>query len=146
MTKDLTEVQAVLANYKSAVQEKDVEKFLSGYAPDIHIYDCWMSWESKGIASWKETVSGWFSELRAEGVLLKVNFHDVVIEESSSLAFVHCAVTYAGHKEETDEKLREMTNRFTFGLKKVEDSWLITHEHSSLPINPETGKGIFDSK
>lgn len=146
MTKDFTEVQEVLANYKTAVQEKDEEKFLSMYSPDIHIYDCWMNWESKGIASWKETVAGWFSELRAEGVLLKVDFHDVVIEESSSLAYVHCAVTFAGHQEESGEKLRQMTNRFTFGLKKMDGSWQITHEHSSLPINPETGKGIFDSK
>lgn len=146
MTESLLEVQEVLANYKTAVEEKDVEKFMSGYAPDIHIYDCWMNWEIKGNALWKEIVSGWFAELRAEGVLLKVDFHDVVIEESSSLAFVHCAVTYTGHQESSGEKLRQMINRFTFGLKKMDGSWLITHEHSSLPINPETGKGIFDSK
>ena len=146
MTKDFTEVQEVLANYKTAVLEKDVEKFLTMYAPELHIYDCWMNWESKGIASWKETVTGWFAELRDEGIVLKVDFHDVVIEEGSSLAFVHCAVTYAGHQEGSGEKLRQMTNRFTFGLKKMDSSWLITHEHSSLPINPETGKGIFNSK
>ncbi len=146
MANGLFEVQEVLENYKTAALEKDVEKFLSMYAAEIHIYDCWMNWESKGIASWKENVTGWFSELRDDGVELKVDFHDVVIDEGSSLAFVHCAVTYAGYKKESDEKLRQMTNRFTFGLKKVDGSWLITHEHSSLPINPETGKGIFDSK
>ena len=146
MTKGLFEVQEVLENYKMAVLEKDVEKFLSMYVPEIHIYDCWMNWESKGVASWKETVTGWFAELRDDGILLKVDFHDIVIEEGSSLAFVHCAVTFAGHHEESGEKLRQMINRFTFGLKKMDGSWRITHEHSSLPINPESGKGIFESK
>jgi hypothetical protein len=37
-----------------------------------------------------------------------------------------------------------MTNRFTFGMKRVNEAWLITHEHSSLPINMQDGKGMFD--
>jgi ketosteroid isomerase-like protein len=76
--------------------------------------------------------------------MLKVDVDEVVIEESTILAFVHCSVTFAAYKEESEEKLRQMTNRFTFGLKKVNDAWLIIHEHSSLPINMEDGKGMFD--
>jgi hypothetical protein len=59
---------------------------------------------------------------------------------------VHCAVTFAAFRENTEDKLRQMTNRFTFGLKKVNESWLITHEHSSLPIDMQSGKGIFNLK
>lgn len=70
----------------------------------------------------------------------------LVVEENLNLAFVHCDVTFAAHDIESEEKLRQTTNRFTFGLRKVNDSWLITHEHSSLPINMETGKGIFNLK
>ena len=143
MTEGFFKVQDVLENYKTAVYEKDVEKFLSMYAPEIHIYDCWGNWESKGISSWKEIVVEWFNGLNEDGVLLKVDFNDLVVEENSYLAFVHCAVTYAALQEESGEKLRQMTNRFTYGLKKVNDSWVIVHEHSSLPINMETGKGIF---
>ncbi|MBW9234491.1 nuclear transport factor 2 family protein, partial [Leptospira santarosai] len=68
------------------------------------------------------------------------------IEENNNVAFVHCAVTFAGYQEKSGEKNRQMTNRFTIGLKKVNDSWLITHEHSSLPIDMQTGKGIFNQK
>lgn len=144
MAEVFIKVQDVLENYKTAVYEKNVEKFLSIYAPEMHIYDCWGNWESKGISSWKENVVEWFNGLSEEGVLLKVDFNDLVVEENSSLALVHCAVTFAAHQEKSGEKLRQMTNRFTFGLKKVNKSWLITHEHSSLPINIETGKGIFN--
>ncbi|WP_262177306.1 hypothetical protein [Saccharococcus sp. Marseille-Q5394] len=51
MTEGLLKVQDVLENYRSAVYEKDVEKFLSLYASEVHIYDCWGKWESKGISS-----------------------------------------------------------------------------------------------
>ncbi|WKA56525.1 YybH family protein [Planococcus shixiaomingii] len=142
MTKIFSEVYDVLEAYKTAAYEKDVEKFLSLYAPGIHIYDCWGNWESKGISSWETTVSEWFNGLREESVFLEVTFNEVVIEKTSTLAFVHCAVTFTGYQEESGEPLHQTTNRFTYGLKKVKNSWSITHEHSSLPIDFETGKGI----
>jgi ketosteroid isomerase-like protein len=136
-------VQDVLDNYKSAIYEKDVEKFVSSFSSTIHIYDCWADWECNGISQWRGIVKEWFNGLSEEDVLLKTDFADVVVEESSDLAFVHCAVTFAAHNE-SGEKLRQMTNRFTFGLKKENESWVITHFHSSLPISMETGKGIFN--
>ena len=88
----------------------------------------------------------WFNGLNEDGYLLKVDFKDLTIEENTNVAFVHCAVTFAAFRENTEDKLRQMTNRFTFGLKKVNESWLITHEHSSLPIDMQSGKGIFNLK
>ena len=146
MTEGFFKVQDILENYKTAIHEKDVEKFISMYAPEMHIYDCWGNWESKGISSWKENVVDWFNGLSEDDVLLKVDFNDIAVEENLNLAFIHCAVTFAAHQVESGEKLRQMTNRFTFGLKKVNESWVITHEHSSLPINMETGMGIFNLK
>ena len=146
MTSGITKVQDVLENYKSAVYEKDVEKFLSTYAEDVHIYDCWGNWESKGISLWKESVTEWFNGLNGDGYLLKVDFNDASIQENTNIAFVHCAVTFAAFKDNTEDTQRKMTNRFTFGLKKTNDSWLITHEHSSLPIDMQSGKGIFNLK
>jgi ketosteroid isomerase-like protein len=141
----INKVHEVLENYKSAIYEKDVARFVSTYASDIHVYDCWENWECLGISQWKEMVKGWFNSLSEEGVLLKTDFDDLVVEENSNLAFVHCAVTFTAHNE-SGEKLRQMTNRFTFGLRKENESWAITHEHSSLPISMETGKGIFNLK
>ncbi len=146
MSFNFIKVQDVLENYKSSVYEKDVERFLTIYAPDIHIYDCWSNWECKGIIHWRTNVEEWFEGLRRDGVSLIVNFNDLVIEENMNLAFVHCSVKFTAQNVETEEKLRQLTNRFTFGLRKVDDSWMITHEHSSLPINKDTGMGIFNLK
>ncbi|WP_082235661.1 YybH family protein [Halobacillus massiliensis] len=137
-------VQELLDTYKNAVNERNVEKLLSAYTSDIHIYDCWENWECNGKESWQVNVVEWFNGLKEEGNILKVDFNDVVIEELANIAFVHCAVTYTAYPEESEEKLRQTTNRFTFGLKKVDNTWLIKHEHSSLPIDLENGKGMFN--
>ena len=138
-------VQEVLDNYKSAIYEQDVEKFVSSFSPNIHIYDCWEDWECIGISPWKEIVKEWFKGLYEEGVLLKTDFNDLVVEENSGIAFVYCAVTFAAYNK-SGEVLRQMTNRFSFGLTKKDESWTIAHSHSSLPISMETGKAIFNLK
>ncbi len=142
----VSNVEGILENYKRAIYEKDVESFLAIYDADVHIYDCWGKWESKGISLWRENVINWFDGMREDGELLKVDFCDVTIEENTNLAFVHCAITFAAYSEKSEEKLRQITNRFTFGLKKVNESWVIFHEHSSLPIDMETGRGMFDCR
>lgn len=143
MNNNLKNVQDVLENYQSAVYEQDLEKFLSAYAPNVHIYDCWENWEYDGVDKWSNFIKKWFNGMKEEGVLSKAEFGDLLIEENENVAFVHCKVTYADYNQ-SGEKLRQLANRFTFGLKKEQSSWYIVHEHSSLPINMETGKGIFD--
>lgn len=138
-------IQEVMENYKSSVYEKDVERFVSSYASNVHVYDCWESWECVGISQWKEAVKGWFNGLKEEGVQLKVEMNDLVVEENADLAFVHSNVSFLALND-AGEKLRQMTNRFTFGLRKENDSWRVIHEHSSLPISMENGKGIFNLK
>lgn len=137
-----TDVQDVLTNYRDAVYEKNVEKFLSGYAPDVHVFDCWQEWQYNGIEQWKALVEDWFGGL-GEGELLRAELHDKVIKENAELAHIYGSMSYAAFDEKGKE-LRKMRNRFTFVLEKIEDSWRITHEHSSLPISVKDGKAIFD--
>lgn len=145
MTIVFERVQDVLENYKSSVYEQDADKFVAAYASDIHAYDCWQNWSGVGIDAWSAMVNEWFSGLRKEGLVLRVGFDDVATEENDKLAFVRCAVTYQAFNA-AEERVRQITNRFTFGLKKENGGWLIVHEHSSLPIDMATGKGIFDAK
>lgn len=139
----LPRVQDVIENYRSSVHEQDVEKHVSAYASDVHLYDCWNDWEMRGLSSVTDMVTGWFRSLQEEGVSSKVDFADVVIEENENLAFVRSLVTFTDYNQ-SGEKLRQLTNRFTFGLRKENDSWIIVHQHSSNPISFETGKGIFN--
>lgn len=136
------EVSDVFKNYADAVFEKDVEKFLSGYAPDVHLYDCWNSWEYNGIEEWKAAVTEWFSGLE-EGMWLRTELLEEFSKENAELAHVRGSMSFAAVDGEGQE-LRKMVNRFTFMLEKVDGSWRIIHEHSSLPISTEDDKAIFE--
>ena len=135
-------VADVLETYKTAVYEQDVEKYVSLYTSDFQIYDCWDDWDCTDFSKWTELTKTWFDGLHAEGVLLKVEFDDTAVEENANLAFIRSNVTFAAYNK-SGKKLRQITNRFTFGLRKEGDSWKFAHQHSSLPINGETGKGVF---
>lgn len=57
------------------------------------------------------------------------------------MAFGNAGVTFAAVSEQ-GERLRSMTNRLTVHLARRGDAWKIVHEHSSLPIDMETGTAI----
>jgi len=146
MKQSFSTVQEVLENYKTSIFERDVEKFLRSYSENINLYDCWNKWECNGLWDWRKSVESWFQELSDEGVYLKVTFSDMTIEEGESVAFAKCAITFYAYAQSSSVKLRQITNRFTFGFCKVDESWQIVHEHSSLPIDSATGKGMFHLK
>jgi uncharacterized protein (TIGR02246 family) len=137
-----TPVTQALDSYAAAVHAKDVDAFTALYDDNVHIYDSWGRWQYKGIDAWRSMAGEWFSSLGDERV--QVEFNDVQSVAGEDVAFGHAAVTFAGISAE-GERLRAMTNRFTMCLEKKNDGWKISHEHSSLPIDMETGKGIFTS-
>jgi ketosteroid isomerase-like protein len=53
MSKGTGTIEGVLENYKQAVNERDTDRFLKMYSSDVHIYDCWGSWECRGIDAWR---------------------------------------------------------------------------------------------
>jgi len=135
-----TPVTQALAAYAAAVHAKDVEAFTALYADDVHVFDSWGQWQYSGIGEWREMAAGWFGSLGDERV--EVEFRDVRSSVGEDVAFGHAAVTFAGVSAR-GERLRSMTNRLTLSLVKREGVWKIVHEHSSLPIDLESGKGIF---
>jgi len=84
--------------------------------------------------------AGWFNSLGEERV--EVGFDRVSSSVGDEVAFGSAAVTFSGISAD-GTRLRSITNRVTMGLEKRAGVWKIAHEHSSLPIDMPTGKGIF---
>lgn len=140
---DFQSVQDVLNNYKEAVFARDVERFLASYAEDARVFDCWGPWERVGIADLRTMATDWFAGLAAEDVKVKVELDNAILSQSDTIASVHCEAVFAAYENKPGgQKLRQIKNRFTFSLKKDVNGWRITHKHSSLPVNIETGKAI----
>ena len=69
----------------------------------------------------------WFGYLGTETV--RVDFAGVLVLAGENMAMLSAAATFTA---------------FSADGRKLRDSrWLIVHEHSSLPVDIETGRGIF---
>jgi len=106
----------------------------------VHVYDSWGQWEYTGIDAWREMATEWFTSLGDESV--EAEFTDVHSAVGDDVAFGHGAVTFAAISAE-GERQHAITNRLTVSLEKKDGLWKIVHEHTSLPIDMESGKGIF---
>jgi ketosteroid isomerase-like protein len=100
----------------------------------------WGQWQYDGIDAWRRMAAGWFRSLGEERV--EVGFNGVSSSVGDEVAFGSAAVTFSAISAD-GIRLRSMTNRVTMGLAKKAGVWKIAHEHSSLPIDMATGKGIF---
>lgn len=138
-------VNDILDNYKESVLKLDLDQFMSMYDASIHIFDTWTNWEMRGIDNWRKVVEDWFAMLRRDRSTLRVSYEDLVVVESDELAYIHTGIRFSEFNPNNIE-FRHLTNRFTLVLKKIGDEWKIIHEHSSLPINPDKGNGMFDIK
>jgi len=69
---------------------------------------------------------------------------DLKITNDGRLGFSHSIIHFAGTNKEG--KKVNLTLRITDGYRKVMGKWLINEEHTSVPVDFDTGKADFTSK
>jgi ketosteroid isomerase-like protein len=119
--------------YKSSVLNKQVDKLLDLYDPDLIAFDMWERWSYGGGDSWREMNQQWLGSLGAESVV--VEFGDINTHYGADMAAAYATVTYKAVSE-TGEVLRSMQNRLTWVAKRKNGGWKIVHQHTSAPIDP----------
>jgi ketosteroid isomerase-like protein len=135
-------VEATLGAYKAAVYDKDVDAFVALYDDAARTFDMWGNWSYEGTAAIRQLATDWFRSLGDERV--EVAFDEVKSASGDDVAVVHAFITFTGLSAD-GEKLRAMTNRITWGLRKTGgNSWKIVHEHTSAPADFETGKVVLE--
>ena len=120
--------------YRDAVWTKDVDGFLSLYAPEFRGFDMWGDWVQDGLPALRKMVEGWFGGLGADRV--RVTFSDIRVTSGDDLAIAEAFVRFAAIGPNGDE-LRGMDNRLTWGLRKTGANWLILHQHTSAPLGDD---------
>ncbi len=133
------EVELVLQSYARAVGARDVEAFTALYVEDVRIFDTWGRWCYVGLDEWRGMAEGWFGSLGDERV--GVDFAEVQVRPVGDAAVASAFTTYRGLSAEGEE-LRSMTNRLTWVLERRDGAWKVVHEHTSVPVAFEDGKGI----
>lgn len=69
---------------------------------------------------------------------------DLSITSGNDVAFCHYLYRASGTR--TDGAKVDMWVRATVCYRKINGTWMVTHEHQSVPFDPKSGKASLDLK
>jgi ketosteroid isomerase-like protein len=89
----------------------------------------------------RKRLEDWFSSFQGP---IGHEICELNITAGDDVAFSHGLNRIIGTK--TDGKKIEMYWRATGCYRKIDGKWMVTHEHNSVPFDPESGKASLDLK
>ena len=140
MTEADRPIHQALAAYRAAILAKDVEAFVALFTDDVHIFDMWGPWSQEGIATWRDMAASWFGSLGEERVVVEAD--DVRTSVSGDMATLTAFLTFRAI-DATGKELHSLNNRLSWVLREQAGRWKVVQEHTSIPVDSATGKGIF---
>lgn len=113
-TTDTPEITAFLESWVGALRARDAGAYAACSTDDVRVFDGMNPPQHRGIASWREMISTWFSGVGTEPDLV---LKDVEVEVEGDLAVVTALAGYwrrdgeAGSMVPTDERSAPDTRR-----------------------------------
>lgn len=132
-------IQAVLDDWLDAFHDKDVDRIMTHYTQDVRSFDAVTALQFRGredyATHWKACMEFCSGEVIGE-------FHEVEIETSGDIAFVHMLMRCGMVGDDGQENSGWM--RYTICMRREGNDWHIAHEHSSAPFDMKTSAVLFD--
>ena len=129
------EIRALMEGMAAACRARDLDALLRIYAPDVTAFDVLDPLRYNGSDSVKKRAAEWFASFDGP---IGYNVSELCIATSNGTAFCHCLNQVKGTKK-SDGQTLDMWWRSTVCCQVRSGRWLITHIHSSVPFDMETG-------
>jgi uncharacterized protein (TIGR02246 family) len=136
-----TQIRALIDDRTKAVRAKDNVGATSGIAQDILTFDVVNPLQYVGSDASRKRVEEWFSSFQGP---IDYEIRDLDITACDDVAFSHSLCHVSAMK--TDGTQLNMWWRATICYRKLDGSWMITHEHNSVPFSVTDGKASLDLK
>jgi ketosteroid isomerase-like protein len=140
---DVASIRALESRFVDAVNAKDVNAIMKAYVPDesLVVFDVVPPRQYVGA---KAYAKDWTDFLDTFKGALKLEISDLAITADGNMGFGHSIQRVTG----TDTKGQpiDLTVRVTDVYRKIKGTWLIVHEHVSVPVDLSTGKPDLSSK
>src|SRR5215207_2615739 len=134
-----SEIRALIDRRSEAMRTKDIDRLMALYAPDVVYFDLVPPLQYAGSAALRERFSEWFTGWDGP---ISMETRDVTISVSGDVATAFMLIRASGTR--TNGRKVGYWVRTTNGCQRLNDRWLITHEHVSLPVDFETGSAVLD--
>lgn len=127
-SKDEMDIKALIEKWAKAVREQNIAGIRADHDSDILMFDVPGPLLSRGLDAYMAT---WDKFLSWSEKPVVFDYRDVKVTAGKEVAFAtaigQCAGVYP------DGKREELEFRLTMGLRKINGSWRVVHEHHSLP-------------
>jgi ketosteroid isomerase-like protein len=135
------DIRRVVDAQASAVGRGDVEAMIADVAEDVVSFDVVDPLRRNGRGSVRERTAAWVASF--DGPISWDN-RDIVVTAADDVAFASMLSRVAGTLRNGTRI--DMFFRKTLGLQRRAGRWVITHDHGSVPFNPETGQASLGLK
>jgi ketosteroid isomerase-like protein len=134
-----SEIRAFLDNRSEAIRMKDIDRLMSHYSPDIIYFDLVPPLQYVGSAVLRDRFLEWFDDYKSE---IRQEIRDLHILVSGDIAVTSMLIRSGGTLKSGHEI--ELWVRATSSCQRSNHTWLITHEHISLPVDLKSGSAAMD--
>lgn len=125
-----TEIRALLAARLAAIKTKDVAASIRHIGPEAVVFDLAPPLALSGAqAGDPESTQQWFDTWQGP---IMAEMQALTVHTSGDLAIAHALIRLSGTREAGD--IEDFWFRSTVGLKRVDGTWRIVHEHNSFPM------------
>jgi ketosteroid isomerase-like protein len=138
---DEAQLRALIDERVKAVRDKDVDSLMAHHAAEVSVFDALNPLQYTGADAVKERAAEWFSWYMGP---IGYEIRDLEITAGDSAAFCHYLYRVSGTMTNGSEV--DMWVRSTLCFSKIDGKWRVTHEHSSVPFDAESGKASVDLK
>lgn len=130
-SQDEIQVRQLIGEQAAGMRERDAEALVSRYAPEVVKFDLDPPLRHSGPAVLEpDGLRRWFTGFDGP---IGYEVRDLTVTVGGDVAFCHSlnrlTATPNGEAEGFD-----LWSRVTVGLRKVDGTWWITHEHTSTPF------------
>ncbi|CAF1226282.1 unnamed protein product [Rotaria sp. Silwood1] len=135
---DETQIRQLITNWTNALCSKDIDRIMAYYADNVIVFDIKPPFQRKGAKEWRRT---WEECLPYFPESFQIETQDMVIHVNGDVAFAHWLWRFTNIPE--NHRAIKTWMRATVGYQRQNGRWLIVHEHTSLPFNPETSEVVY---
>lgn len=132
-------IRAILDDRVEALRTRDANALRSHDAPDILSFDVVNPLRYAGTDVLRSRAESWLSSFNGP---VGCEIRDLSIAVGGDVAFAHSLNRVNGTT--TNGGTIGMWVRSTVCFRKIDDAWLVTHEHTSVPFDGETGNASLD--
>jgi ketosteroid isomerase-like protein len=140
MASTQSEVQDLLQSWSEAARMKDINRLMSLYSPDIVYFDVVPPLRYSGSAAVRVNFLRWFDGWKSS---IGMEIHDLNILANGAVATAYMLIRASGTLKDGREVGYWV--RATVCCQRSGQTWLITHEHISLPVDVRSGRVVMDA-